>query len=350
MLLDVPFIPDGDYPAFLADCVDALASVHFSLSDASLADARQRLYAPDSRDIMAGLRPLKGVDAFVLMNARLHAPDKLFDTASLDATAGKLTALVDTANIRGVIFADPYFLNSLSDAAPAVAARLEAVPSINCMLDTPDKAFAVLDLIDRTAFRQPSRLVLDRSLNRNLDRLKDTSRRIRAACPGMALSLIANEGCLHQCPFKPAHDAHVALVNEGLCGERTFAMNRDFGCVRRMLDAPGTMLASPFIRPEDAAMYEGLVDGIKLCGRNRGADFLKRAVTAWMKGVYDGNLLDLMDAMGDLSDRMRIPNHGLPDDFAARVTTCDKHCTGCGWCRDVMRAIAVQCEPDLKRL
>lgn len=350
MLLDVPFILDGEYPAFLADRADALASVHFSLSDTHLADARQRLRAADLDAVIKGLRRLRGVDAFVLMNARLHAPDKLFDAASLDATARLLDTLIEKAGIRGVIFADSYFLNALSDAAPDVVGKLEAVPSINCMLDSPDKVFAMLDLIGRTAFRQPSRLVLDRSLNRDLARLEIASWGVRAACPGMKLHLIANEGCLFQCPYKPAHDAHIALVNEGLCGERTFAMNRDFGCVRRMLDEPGAMLASPFIRPEDMGLYDGLIDGIKLCGRNRGAAFLQRAITAWLNRKYDGNLLDLMDAMGDLAGRVEIPNAMLPEDFAARVMACDKHCAACGWCADTVEAIATHHEPQLKRL
>jgi len=345
--LDVSFVPDGDYPDFLAERSDTLTSVHFSLHDPSVADARQLMDQRDMDTIVAGLNKLDGVAKYVLMNARLHTPDKYFDATGLDKTAHCLETLLDSTHISGIIFADPYFLQAFSDAHPNIAARLEAVPSVNALLDSADRTFAMLEMINGTAFRQPSRVVLDRSLNRDLKRLEETSARLRASCPNMKLHLIANEGCLFQCPYKPAHDAHISLVNEGLCGERTFAMNRDFGCVRRLLSDPGSMLASPFIRPEDMKRYEPYVDGIKLCGRNKGVEFLKRAITAYLGGEYRGNLLDLMDAMGDLADRVDIPNHNLPKDFVSKVTDCAKDCRACGWCTALMEKNASRTDPGL---
>ncbi|MCJ2166022.1 MULTISPECIES: hypothetical protein [unclassified Pseudodesulfovibrio] len=350
MLLDVPFIPDTEYTAFLRDRAQSLTSVHFSLTDPSLSDARQRLHRQDMNEIIHGLRRLHGVDKYVLMNARLHAPERYFDTKGLAHTAQCLERLSDEADLKGVIFADPYYLQALSDARPDLACRLEAVPSINAMPDTADRVFALLAMIGSTGFRLPSRLVLDRSLNRNIDRLNRVTGQIRTRYPRMRLLLMANEGCLYQCPYKPAHDAHVALVNEGLCPERTFAMNRDFGCMRRLLLDPGAMLASPFIRPEDLHEYQGKADGIKLCGRNRGSQFLVRAVTAYLDGSHTGNLLDLMDAMGDLNDRVNIPNPALPDTFFRQVTACDKNCLACGRCADIMDRIALRTDPGLPRM
>ncbi|BDQ34119.1 hypothetical protein [Pseudodesulfovibrio portus] len=350
MLLDVPFIAEGGYPAFLADRLDRVRSVHFSLSSPLLQDARQRLAEGDTARIIKELNRLDGVRRYVLMNGRLHDPARYFDTRGLDRTADLLRRLLDEAGLHGVIFADGYFLTALSDRCPDVADRLEGVPSINCMLDTPTKVFATLAMIGETGFRLPSRLVLDRSLNRDANRLEAVAGEIRRVHPDIELLLMANEGCLYQCPYKAAHDAHISLVNEGLCPERTFAMNRDFGCVRRMLAEPGAMLASPFIRPEDLARFEGLADGVKVCGRNRGTDFLMRAVTAYSEERHDGNLLDIMDAMGDLSDHVHIPNPALPPDFADRVTACDKRCGACGWCAGVMDRIATRTAPGLADL
>ncbi|MBG0790366.1 MAG: hypothetical protein H0S80_07715 [Desulfovibrionaceae bacterium] len=347
MLLDVPFIPDGGYAAFLADHAESVGSVHFSLASPLVQDARQRLAKGDPDRLVRGLNTLPGVDKYALVNTRLHAPGRYFDLAGLDRTGELLLRLADEADIRGLIFADGYYLNALSARCPDVAARLEAVPSINCLLDAPDRIFATLDMIGQTAFRPPSRLVLDRALNRDAKRLRDVAGRVRRAFPGIRLLLMANEGCLYQCPYKLAHDAHISLVNEGLCGDRTFALNREFGCVRRMLADPGSLLASPFIRPEDLSLYESVADGIKLCGRNRGAPFLKRAVDAYVDRRYAGNLLDLMDAMGDLADRVLVPNPDLPAGFADRVTSCDKHCRECGWCAGVMESVAVRTDPGL---
>ncbi|WP_338668647.1 hypothetical protein [Pseudodesulfovibrio methanolicus] len=350
MLLDVPFLPRDDYVTFLRERSDRLTSVHFPLNDPRVPDARQRLEGPDIEAVVRGLNRLEGVDRFLLMNGRLHRPERYFDAAGLNATADLLVRLADEAGLTGVVFADAYYLQALSDARPEVCERLEAVPSVNAMPDTPARVFALLDMIAETAFRPPSRLVADRALNRDPDGLSALAHGLRARHADIRLFLLANEGCLYHCPYKPAHDAHIALVVEGLCGDRTFALNREFGCVRRMLDEPGLMLASPFIRPEDAGRYEGLVHGLKLCGRNRGADFLLRAVAAYAEERYEGNLLDLMDAMGDLADRVHIPNHWLPADFFEQVTACDKACRACGLCAALADRIAKRTDPGLPGL
>lgn len=350
MCFDVPFVPDGDYPDFLADHANSLASVHFSLHHPSLIDARQRMVHHSTDDVIAGLTKLGNLPKYALMNSRLHASEAYFDTARINASARTLESLIDTVNLRGIIFADPYFLQTLSDAHSEMAAHLEAVPSVNCMLDSADKIFAMLSMIDETKFKPPTRLVVDRSLNRNILELTKIKALIRDTWPDMHIHLIANEGCLYQCPYKPAHDAHVSVIVEGLCGERTFAINRDFGCVRRLLADPGTMLASPFIRPEDVDLYANLADGIKLCGRNKGIDFLKRTVAAYQDQKYNGNLLDLMDAMGDLAHKINIPNHELPKYFAKRVTSCDKHCRVCGWCTELAETISIRNAHDLTHL
>lgn len=348
--LDVPFVPEGDYPDFLVTHRDALASVHFSLSHPAVTDARQRMGHHPLDALIPGLSLLGDIPKYVLMNTRLHAPEKYFTADHLAATATLLGQLVDRAGIQGVIFADAYFLQALSDAHPALAEQLEAVPSINAMLDSADRTFAMLDMISRTAFKLPGKLILDRSLNRDMVLLNSTSRQLKAAYPAMRLHVIANEGCLLNCPFKPAHDAHIAMVNEGLCGDRTFAMNRDLGCVRRFLEDPRAFLTSPFIRPEDTPRYTGMVDCIKLCGRNKGTDFLKQAITAYIDMSYTGNLLDLMDAMGDLSDRVIIDNQRIPDDFLHRITECHKQCMACTWCSDLARTVVTHVDPGLPRL
>ncbi len=345
--LDVPFTPERKYVQFLAKHRSELCSVHFSVYDSGLADARQRLEQPEKEAILAGLDALGDLPKFVLMNSRLHAPDKYFSTSALDASGEILSRLLDEVGLTGLIFSDPYYLQALSDAHPELVGRLEAVPSVNAMLDSPSRVSAMLDVIGATGFKAPSRLVLDRSLNRDLARLKETSRVVRSQFRDIKLHLIANEGCLYQCPYKPAHDAHVAIVNEELCGERTFAMNRDFGCIRRLLSDHGAMLASPFIRPEDVSQLDGVIDGIKLCGRNRGTPFLENVVFSYLAEKYDGNLLNLMDAMGDLADRVHIPASQLPEDFFKQVSTCNKLCSACGWCAGVAKFIAVRLDPGL---
>ena len=348
--LDLPLTPDPAWTDFLAAHRAHVGSLHLGTGHPALADARQRLAPPDLAALRAAVDRVAGIDVFVLMNARLHDPAKYGSRPALDEAADLLDALGEHENVRGLVFADPYFLQALSDARPATAARYEAVPSVNAGLDSAPRALALLAMIDGTAFRPPSRLVLDRSLNRDAARLAATVTGLRAARPGLRLLLMANEGCPLHCPYKPAHDALISLTNEGLAPDRTFAVNRDLGCLRRFLTDPGAVLASPFIRPEDMDRHAGLIDGIKLCGRNRGTPFLIRAARAYLSGAHPGNVLELLDTLGDLADRLCVPGAALPPGFAERVAACDKDCRACGWCAALMERIAVRTDPGLPRL
>ena len=207
-----------------------------------------------------------------------------------------------------------------------------------------------MDAIASTAFRPPGKLILDRSLNRDRKALASLFSFCRTRYPEVKLELLANEGCLPHCPFKPAHDAHIALVNMGLAPEMTHGLNRDFGCRRYLEKEPWRLFQSPFIRPEDLPVYEKVVDVIKICGRTLGTGFLRNAVSAYLRGSHKGNLLDLMDTMEWLAARLSVANHELPLDFLDRLSTCAMECDRCGYCRELFARHASDLEFRLKDL
>ncbi|MGE4506475.1 MAG: hypothetical protein AB7D51_14095 [Desulfovibrionaceae bacterium] len=339
MLLDVPFHPDPSYLRLLAELAPALESVHVGLNRPEAADARNPLRHRPLEETLAGLATLpEGLARYALLNARFQAPERCLEPASLRAVASLLERLADEAALTGIVVADGYFLQALGRAAPRIAARLEAVPSVNCAIDTPARAAAWLALVGRCGFRPPSRLVLDRSLNRDRARLAAVVRAIRERSPGLRLLLLANEGCLPHCPYRPAHESHLALARMPGQGDRTFALNRDFGCVAELLAEPWRLFTSPFLRPEDVDSYDELVDGVKICGRERGgARFLSRAVRAYAGRAFSGNLLALLDTLGEFEDRWEVRNETLPQDFARRVERCAGEAADCAACGECSR-------------
>ena len=339
MQLDVPFIPDRAYTRFLQTLTGQLVAVHFSLGLAPAHDSRNVLQQPPIDGLNEQLDLLSGPRKYALLNSRFYNPRTYASAESLTAVLAVLEELLAAGNLHGVVFADHYLLQALSRASPAIAAELEAVPSVNAMLDSFDKINAHLELIATTCFRPPGKLVLDRSLNRDLLRLKEISSRCRATYPEIGLSLLANEGCLFQCPFKPAHDAHIALAN---CSAQPSALllNANLGCIDYLAAHPGQLFKSPFIRPEDTSYYEEYVDTIKLCGRTLGSTFLRRAVAAYADKRYEGNLLDLFDTLDWLAARLSVPNHRIPSDFLAVVAACTKKCADCGYCEELYQSIS----------
>jgi len=338
--LDVPFLPEERYLDFLQTCRNDLACVHFSLFTGRQLDNRIRLDSPDmqekSLDLLARL---EGIRKYALLNSRFYGPALFTDRKTLAVVIKALEQCAEKGVINGIVYSDHYLLQLLSDKAPELAAVLEAVPSVNTILDSHSRVEAQLDYISATRFALPAKIVLDRSLNRNLDLLAETCLKCRASFPELQLELLVNEGCLAYCPFKLSHDAYIALGNhEGR--DCTYLLNRQLGCMRLVDEQPYRILQSPFIRPEDVEKYLFHVDAIKLCGRTLGSDFLQRVITAYRDRRYRGNLLDLLDTLQWLAPSLYLDNSQLSFDFADMLSLCDSRCESCGFCPELFQAIS----------
>jgi hypothetical protein len=163
MLFNVPFIPEPAYVRFLNGIGRHLHSIHFGLEDPALCDARIRVRTFDEETLVDLLKSVSGPRKYLLANG-----------------AGGLTNLLRRMErfhtqgvLDGIVFSDAYLLFALSDAAPELAARIEAVPSINFMIDSAQKLDAVLEIIESSRFRPPGKITLDRLLNRRPAALSD---------------------------------------------------------------------------------------------------------------------------------------------------------------------------------
>lgn len=340
MKLSVPFIPDEKYTNFLKNETMNIESVYFSLFSGPILDARMR-FRPVSLDTLAaGLQTLGPVKKYCLLNSRFIHPGLYHDSVFLNQTLDQLECLVLNAGITGIVFSDAYLLAALSATKRQIIHRLEAVPGINCMIDSSQKAFAFFELIEQTGFNQPGKLVLDRSLNRDRPALEKASRQIKQKAKNIKIELLANEGCIYHCPFKLAHDAQISLANTGLCPNQTFQTNQVMGCHAYFSKTPAGFFKSPFIRPEDVHAYRQTADTIKICGRTLGQNFLFNCIRAYAKESYPGNLLDLMDATHWLSDIYYVDNKKLDPDFYTMVSTCTKECKTCRLCHDLFSRTA----------
>lgn len=337
--LDVPLLPDVEYCRFLQSHTTLIHSIHFSVLDVARLDARFSITGSYEDDLINHLNLFPSQKKYGLLNSRFYAPNIYLENESLPRIIEALQFLTDKRCLNGIVFADFYLLQALSRLAPRIANKLEAVPSVNCMIDGFDKLCAVMEIIETTNFKLPSKFILDRSLNRQVHALESLIKQIRKKFPGRVLELIANEGCLYQCPFKPAHDSHISFANTGNAIDH-FKMNNELGCVNIVNKKPERLLKSPFIRPEDVNHYDGIIDVVKLCGRTLGADFLMRTIAAYICREYHGNLLDVTDTMEWLAQKIDIPNEQIPRDFFKVVTACDKVCAECTYCKELFDKIA----------
>jgi len=335
MKLSVPYIPDDKYTHFLKKQLPSIESVYFSLHSGPILDSRTRSRKTDIHELSKGLQEFKDIKKYCLVNSRFIHPDLYHDPGFLNQTLDHLETLVSFSDISGIVFSDFYFLNALSDTKRDIISHIEAVPGINCMIDTSQKAFSFFEMIEQTGFKLPRKIILDRSLNRNIKQLEKTSEEIRQRYNPIKIELLANEGCIDYCPFKLSHDAQISLSNTGLTQDKTFHINNTLGCQSYLAAKPEKIFKSPFIRPDDTERYEKIADTIKLCGRTLGFNFLSRCINAYSEKSYDGNLFSLMDAAHWLSDLWHIENKRLDPGFFNMITTCTKDCKNCKLCKNL---------------
>lgn len=338
--LDVPFLPEEAYIAFLNSSSSHIDSVHFSLPGAQRMDSRAHSNAVETVTALAGLLDQTAIPKrYALLNSRFYGPALLTDKAELRSLISALTICAERKVVSGIIYCDHYLLQCLSNEAPDLAAELEAVPGINTMLDSQSKIDAHLAYIAETHFRPPTRIVLDRALNRNLGKLTEIARWSREGLPDLKLELVGNEGCLPHCPYRSSHDAYIALDNlEGKhCSQR---INSALGCRQLLKRQPYRILQSPFIRPEDVDSYLYDVDIIKISGRNLSSADLQQIITAYISRSWKGNLLELLDSAHWLAAELHVDNSGLSFDFANMLSVCNNRCETCRFCMELFSSIS----------
>ena len=119
--------------------------------------------------------------------------------------------------------------------------------------------------------------------------------------------IIANNGCLHDCPYSISHAGAVSCSSR--TGDASAKQYYDYSlvnCYSRKLEKPTNMICSDWIRPEDLKYYEKLCEEcrndnlvIKLVERTKSTDFLCRVARAYIDESYEGNLLDLFNWVGN---------------------------------------------------
>jgi hypothetical protein len=229
-------------------------------------------------------------------------------------------------------------LASVTTASPLIARflqenfeGLDVRASVNMEIGTVEGLSYVADVFDS--------FYAKREFNRNLKQLHV----LREWCDknGKEMYLLANSGCLNNCSAHAFHDnlvAHEAEISQmdngydfrGVCWEFLGKPENKFLWLER----------TNFIRPEDIALYDGLVPAVKLATRvNRAPE---RVLRAYADRKYIGSVMELLEPnhSGAFYPQY-IENSKIGKDFAKNVMNCDKNCGACGRCSEIMKAACV---------
>lgn len=239
--------------------------------------------------------------------------------AHLEETVGGVETVTTTS---------PFIARTIKQHFPEIEVRA----SVNMRIGSPEAMGMVADLFDSFY------------LQRDRQRALAYVREVKAWCDeqGKGLCLLANSGCLRNCPGQTFHDnlvAHDAEIDE----TKNVAGWTPHVCWRLYQDRANRakVLQSTWIRPEDVRRYEGACHVMKLATRMHQNP--RMVLQAYAAGSYPGNLLDLLEpGVGPAFAPWIVDNMRFPADWFERVSTCDGRCTRCAYCETTLQDVLVK--------
>lgn len=181
---------------------------------------------------------------------------------------------------------------------------------------------------------------LKRDLQRNLKTVKLFSE--WCSLHGKKLLLLANSGCLRNCPNQTFHDNLVAHDSElqsfrNVPGYQPHLCRQLFRDKKNMED----FLRGSWIRPEDVKRYEPYCSVMKLATRRH--THPRMVIDAYASGCFHGNLADLTEpGFSAEFAPLALMNDRFPENWTDIAGDCAVNCTHCGKCGEVLKQVAVK--------
>ena len=225
-----------------------------------------------------------------------------------------------------VTTASPFIARTLKNAFPEIEVRA----SVNMRLTTLQ------------AFKYLAPLFDSYYLGRDVQRNIGTVKRFSDWCHvnGKKLCILANSGCLRNCPWQTYHDNLIAHSDDAMKVENVKGWSPHL-CWTLYKDSKNfaEILKATWIRPEDLHHFEGLVDVVKLATRQHANPDM--VIGAYERGSFEGNLLDLFEpGFSPAFYPQFIDNSAFPSDWFERTGFCSRECEGCGYCEMCLKNVS----------
>lgn len=203
-------------------------------------------------------------------------------------------------------------------------------PSVNAKIATLEQAMFWHDEM------YVKDLILDRSLNRNMEELKRISE--YAKDNGISITLLANEGCLPNCNWKQHCDNMISQYHKNTVNEVRDLKNIHgmLACTSHYANKPADALKSPFIMPNNVSAYEPYAECIKIAGRMSNVEKLWNILESYF--LQTGNTMLFTFFSTQVSQEMsKISFNDLLDlNFDEKTANCKNQCASCNFCERVL--------------
>jgi collagenase-like PrtC family protease len=317
-------VPTTFEPEFLQQLTAfPVSAIYGSLSAEPGGRAKKSLPAVAEQDVEEHIAQARarGIGFFYTMNGSCGA-NREFTAEGQKWLAERFGWLVDVG-AAGVVATNPGIIEMLKRRYPELRVVVSSIVNVNSV----DKALFFQDLGVDTIY-------LPEYLGRDFKLLRALKKKLRCE-----LVLILNLGCLVHCPMRDSHANFVSHSSE--CLDRGCYFDYSLAkCTQIRSTNPVELLKASWIRPEDLGRYEALgFANFKIAGREKGAEWILRAIAAYTDRKYDGALNDLvigfdgmdMDSLGRFPVRLDNTRlNGFIDFFQKK--DCRHGCDGCNHC------------------
>lgn len=258
----------------------------------------------------------------------------------LDETLRKLSQMkADT-----LIITIPYIIEYVAKNYPEFKIKASSL----CYIDSLNRARMFEKL-------GAHRITLSEDLNRCFSLLKLIRNSVKTE-----LEVIANNGCLHKCPFRTYHNTITAHTSQSILEDHVGFTYRPYPLIRCTLERLSNhkeIIRSPWFRPEDVKYYTEIgIDYIKIAGRGLPADVLLKLIEAYLSSHWEGDIYALIDNsymqfcldMFDVNSeplpplKVSIDNRSLDgwyEYFAKNNPPCLTGCENCNYCDELAKKV-----------
>ena len=263
-----------------------------------------------------------GVGLDLLLNANCYGAEAM--STALEKRVEGILETLDSWGCRPEIctVASPFVARTVKALAPDVEVRA----SVNMRLTTLQAFRYLAPLFDS--------YYLGRDVQRNLETVRRFSDWCRAN--GKKLCILANSGCLRNCPWQTYHDNLIAHSDDAMKTSNVRGWNPHL-CWTLYKDRKNfaEIFKATWVRPEDIHRYDGLVDVVKLATRQHANPDM--VMSAYERGAFEGNLLDLFEpGFSPAFFPAFIDNTAFPPDWFEKTSACARECAECGYCEKVL--------------
>lgn len=181
---------------------------------------------------------------------------------------------------------------------------------------------------------QVTSIIVDRSLNRDLDTLKKMSD--YAKQHNIKITMLVNEGCIVDCKWKQWDDLIISQVKFQDKRDITTKVHNTLGCVKYFNDKPAEWLKTAFTFPNDLDKFGDMVDTIKIAGRGFPIMRWYKVIDAYQKGSGNIQFGDLLSTTGNFGLANILINEITEQGFNQLTNNCKTVCgTECNHCDNV---------------